>query len=111
MSENELKSGVCTQKDAKIQDSELENIIKLSKLFVPKEEFEELKKEMESIIKFADEINDVVDSDAEFDSINNLSNVFREDVVEESFDRDKILSNVDGGKDGFFCVNQFRRRS
>ena len=58
---------------------DVENIALLSKLFVPEEELDGLTKSMQEIIDFADTINNAPTDGEEFDDINNLSNVFRED--------------------------------
>lgn len=60
---------------------DVENIALLSKLFVPEEELDGLTKSMQEIIDFADTINNAPTDGEEFDDINNLSNVFREDEV------------------------------
>ena len=62
---------------------DVENIELLSKLFVPEEELDGLTKSMQEIIDFADTINNAPTDGEEFDDINNLSNVFREDEVVE----------------------------
>ncbi|MGD9568974.1 MAG: aspartyl/glutamyl-tRNA amidotransferase subunit C [Sedimentibacter sp.] len=85
-----------------------ENILKiarLAKLSVEEAEIEELTKDMSRIILFADTINLAVEGeDDEFDDINNVVNAFHEDVVIESFDREEILKNRDGGENGYFLV-------
>lgn len=91
----------------KIRKEDILNIANLSKLFIEEDELDSLAKEMENIINFADEINKAGAIKDNFDNINNLSNVLREDVVYESFDRDLILKNADGGKDGFFYIKNY----
>ena len=78
----------------------------LSKLYVAEEKLEELTKGMADMIAFADTINAAVADEDDFDNINNLVNVMREDVVIPSCDRAQILSNVNGGEDGFFPVKK-----
>ena len=78
---------------------DVENIALLSKLFVPEEELDGLTKSMQEIIDFADTINN-----EEFDDINNLSNVFREDEVVESYDTKEILSNAPEQAEDHFLV-------
>lgn len=78
----------------------------LSKLYVPQEKLDELTKGMSDMIDFANTINSAVEDDDDFDNINNLTNVMREDVVVPSYDRKRILSNVNGGEDGFFPVKK-----
>ena len=72
---------------------DVENIALLSKLFVPEEELD-----------FADTINNAPTDGEEFDDINNLSNVFREDEVVESYDTKEILSNAPEQAEDHFLV-------
>lgn len=83
---------------------DVENIALLSKLFVPEQELDSLTKSMQEIIDFADAINNAPVEDDDFDNINNLSNVFREDEVVKSFDSEEILSNAPQQAQGHFLV-------
>ena len=74
---------------------DVENIALLSKLFVPEEELDGLTKSMQD--------NAPTDGE-EFDDINNLSNVFREDEVVESYDTKEILSNAPEQAEDHFLV-------
>ncbi len=85
---------------------EILKIATLSKLFVSDDELEKLTSDMEQVIAFADTINSAEDSTTEFDNINNLSNVLREDEVIPSADRDKILGNARDTDDGHFLVRK-----
>lgn len=82
-------------------------ISKLAKLSVEEEEIEALTRDMAEIIGFADTISTAVEEGFEnFDSISSITNAFHEDVVAESFDRELILKNRDGGIDGCFVVRK-----
>ena len=83
---------------------DIENIAVLSKLFVAEEELDSLTKQMQEIVEFADAINNAPDSGEEFDNINNLSNVFREDVVVESLPSEEILKNAPEQDENHFLV-------
>ena len=85
---------------------EILNLALLSKLHIEEDEIDNLTQEMMNIIKFADTINEYDGEVQEFDNINNLSNVFREDEVVESFPQSEILKNVDGGENGYFPVKK-----
>ena len=88
-----------------------EDILKiaaLAKLSVKPEELDGLTDDMNRIIKFADAVNSFSADADEFDNINGLSNVFREDEAVPSLDREEILKNAPEQEDGFFVV---RRRS
>ena len=83
---------------------DIENIAILSKLFVAEDELDRLTKQMQEIVDFADAINNAPDSGEEFDNINNLSNVFREDVVVPSLPSEEILKNAPEQAEDHFLV-------
>ena len=83
---------------------DIENIAILSKLFVAEEQLDDLTKQMQEIVEFADTINNAPDSGEEFDNINNLSNVFREDVVVPSLPSGEILKNAPEQAEDHFLV-------
>ena len=83
---------------------DIENIAILSKLFVAEEDLDKLTEQMQEIVEFADAINNAPDSGEEFDNINNLSNVFREDVVVESFPSEKKKKNAPEQAEDHFLV-------
>lgn len=84
---------------------DIENIAILSKLFVAEEEMDNLTIEMQKIVDFADEINNAPDG-GEFDNINNLSNVFREDEVVKSYPCEEILKNAPAQGENHFLVEK-----
>lgn len=83
-------------------------IAKLAKLSVEEDEIEALTRDMAEIIEFADTINMAVGAEnlEDFDDINNIVNAFHQDEVLDSFDRELILKNRDGGEDGYFLVKK-----
>ena len=83
---------------------DIENIAILSKLFVAEDELDDLTKQMQEIVEFADAINNAPDSGEEFDNINNLSNVFREDEVVKSLPSEDILKNAPEQAEDHFLV-------
>ena len=87
---------------------EIIKLAKLSKLYVSEEELDGVTQDMAKIIGFADEISRADVEDDDFDNINGLENVFREDEVENSTDRELILKNANVGKDGFFYVKKYK---
>lgn len=89
-----------------VTHEEILKIAKLAKLSVSDEELDSLTKDMSEIIGFADTINAVSSADSGFDSVNNLSNVFREDVIVPSYDREEILKNAESQDDGYFLVKK-----
>lgn len=93
-----------------VDKKELSRIIQLAKISVTENEFESLTKDMSNIIKFADEINSAISDNDDFEDINDLSNIFRDDIVEESFSQESILSNANGGKNGFFYLRKYQKK-
>ena len=94
-----------------ITREEMENIANLSKLYLSEDDFEKMSKEMDGIINFVNQINTLNDQyNLENNSNSNADinkNVLREDEIVDSFPRNEILKNVDGGKDWFFYVKKF----
>ena len=94
-----------------ITREEMENIANLSKLYLSEDDFEKMSKEMDVIINFVNQINTLNDQyNLENNSNSNADinkNVLREDEIVDSFPRNEILKNDDGGKDGFFYVKKF----
>ncbi len=84
---------------------ELLDLALLSKLDISDSDIDKLLGDMEEIIKFADTINAASTGDAEFDNINDLQNVYREDIVKDSFLQDDILRNCKTVENGFFRVD------
>ena len=87
-----------------VTKEEIMKIAILSKLFVADDEIDKLTADMSEIISFADTINNASEAGTDFDNINNLSNVLREDEVVPSYDREKILANAKDSDDGCFLV-------
>ena len=78
----------------------------LSKLYLGEEEIENIRKEMDSMINFANEINNLDAKCEKLPEINNISNAFREDEIVESCPQEEILKNVNGGREGFFYIKK-----
>lgn len=93
-----------------VRKEEILKIARLARLTVDESKIDELTKDMGEIIEFADTINTVVtdDESEDFEGINNVVNAFHKDEIVESYDRELILKNREGGVDGYFFV---KRRS
>lgn len=92
-----------------VTKEEIAKIAILSKLFVAEDEMDKLTQDMSEIISFADTINNASDEGTDFDNINHLSNVLREDEVVPSLDREKILANAKDSDDGCFLVKNIMK--
>ncbi len=88
-----------------VSKEELINLATLAKLEISDQDVDKLLADMEKIIDFANQINSAPISDVEFDSVNNLQNVYREDVVSRSYSQEDILKNAKTVEDGFFRLD------
>lgn len=89
-----------------VSHEEILKIANLAKLSVAPEELDGLTDDMNKIIGFADTINTAADASSDFDNINGLTNVFREDTIVPSCDREEILKNAESREDGYFLVRR-----
>lgn len=91
--------------DLKITKEQVEHVAHLARLNLTDEEKEQMTKDMEAIIEFADQINalDISDVDPTAHVIP-INNVFREDEVRPSMDRDELLKNAPNQDSGCFSV-------
>ncbi len=92
-----------------VTKDEIMKIAILSKLSVGEDEIDKLTEDMGEIISFAYTINKAADIESDFDNINNLSNVLREDEVVPSMEREQILKNAKDSDDGCFMVKNIMK--
>ena len=77
----------------------------LAKLELSLEEKEAARKDMERMLDYIDQLNELDTSQAEpLSHVFPVYNVFREDVVTNGDEREKILKNAPEQKDGAFKV-------
>ena len=89
----------------KITKEQVEHVAKLARLNLTEAEKEHFTKDMEAIIEFADQINALDINDVKpTDHVIPINNVFREDVVKPSMDRDQLLKNAPSQENGCFSV-------
>ena len=89
----------------KISDEMIDYIGILARLKLKDEEKESAKTEIEKIINYMDTLNQLDTTGIEAMShAFPVKNVFREDVVQPSTDRDVITANAPNSKDGCFVV-------
>ncbi len=89
----------------KISKEEVFHVALLSRLKFSEGEAEALAKDMESIIGFANKLNEL-DTEGIVPTAHAIpmSNAFREDVVKPSFDRDEMLKNAPSALGGGYTV-------
>lgn len=86
-----------------VTKEELKHIASLSRLKLTDEELDALN--IEAVIEFARELSNVDTGDeSPTNHISDICNVFREDVVKPSFDRDDILRNAPAKARGCILV-------
>ena len=88
-----------------ISDETMEYVGILAKLELSEEEKEQAKKDMETMLDYIDQLNELDTTGVEpMSHVFPVHNVFREDVVTNGDDRDNLLANAPVKKDGCFVV-------
>lgn len=88
-----------------ISDETIEYVGILAKLELSDEEKEQAKKDMGNMLDYIDMLNNLDTEGVEpMSHVFPVHNVFREDVVANGDEREKILSNAPAEKDGAFKV-------
>ncbi len=88
-----------------ISDETIEYVGILAKLELSAEEKEQAKKDMGSMLDYIDKLNELdTDGVEPMSHVFPSNNVFREDIVTNGDERDKILANAPAKKDGSFKV-------
>ena len=88
-----------------ISDETIEYVGILAKLELSPEEKEQAKKDMAGMLDYIDKLNELDTTGVEpMSQVFPVNNVFREDVVTNGDEREKILKNAPAAKDGSFMV-------
>lgn len=89
----------------KITDETIDYVAALAKLSLSDEQKENAKKDLERILTYMDVMNELdTDGIEPMSHAFPLTNVFREDVVTNTENRDALLANAPSKKDGCFLV-------
>lgn len=89
----------------KINTDDVRYVANLARLNVTDNEAEKLTSEMESIINFANMLSELdTESVAPTNHAMKVENVFREDIVGESYNREDILKNAPSQDSGCYSV-------
>jgi aspartyl-tRNA(Asn)/glutamyl-tRNA(Gln) amidotransferase subunit C len=89
----------------KISKKEVEKVALLARLKLSEEETAEMQKDMSGILGFIDQINELnTEGILPTAHVLDIKNVFREDDVEASYDRDIFLKLAPKTSDGFIVV-------
>ena len=88
-----------------ISDETIEYVGILAKLELSDEEKEQAKTDMGRMLDYIDKLGELDTSDVEpMSHVFPVQNVFREDVVTNGNERERLLSNAPQEKDGMFVV-------
>ncbi|MBQ7066703.1 MAG: Asp-tRNA(Asn)/Glu-tRNA(Gln) amidotransferase subunit GatC [Lachnospiraceae bacterium] len=88
-----------------ISDETIEYVGILAKLDLSSEQIEQAKKDMGSMLDYIDKLNELDTEGVEpMSHVFPVQNVFRQDVVTNGDNREQILKNAPGEKDGMFMV-------
>ncbi len=88
-----------------ITDETIEYVGILAKLELSEREKEQAKKDMSSMLDYIDKLNELnTDGVEPMSHVFPVNNVFREDVVVNGDEREKILKNAPAAKEGSFKV-------
>lgn len=89
----------------KITGEIVDHIAELARLKFDDAEKEKLASELGEILAYADKLNELDTTGVEpMKHVVSIRNVFREDEVKESLDRNKLLENASSHEDGYFKV-------
>ncbi len=89
----------------KITQENVEYVAKLARLHISEEQKEKLTEDMAAIITFADKLSEIDTGDIRPAAhAIPVSNVFREDEIKQSIDRELLLKNAPQKEAGCFSV-------
>jgi aspartyl-tRNA(Asn)/glutamyl-tRNA(Gln) amidotransferase subunit C len=90
----------------KVTADDIDHIAKLARLKLTVNEIEMLAVDMKKIIGYVDSINELdLEGTEPTSHVMPVANVYRDDIVLPSFDRDMILANAKSSKNGCFKVS------
>ncbi len=88
-----------------IKKNEIEYLGHLARIELSEEEKEKLKKDIEKILEYISKLNEInTENISPTYHVLPLSNVFRDDKIEKSFEREEILSSAPERTEEFFKV-------
>lgn len=89
----------------KVAKETIDHVADLVKLSLTEEDKEQLTKDLNFIVSYMDTMNEVdTDEATAMTHVLPTKNLFRQDILKPSSDREQILSNAPSQKDGSFQV-------
>lgn len=93
----------------KISEKEINRIAKLAKLEVNNEEIEKFTNQLTLILELVEKLKEVdTEGIKPTYNIHHSKNFFREDKVEPSLEREKVLSNAEEVRNGYFALGNLK---
>jgi len=90
---------------SKISKEEVKHVAHLARLQFSEEEIEKFTKQLDAIIQYAEQLNELDTTGVRPTShVLDMKNVMREDVPEPGMPREEILKNAPDHQDGLFRV-------
>ncbi|WP_055105209.1 Asp-tRNA(Asn)/Glu-tRNA(Gln) amidotransferase subunit GatC [Paenibacillus ihumii] len=88
-----------------IETKDVEHVAKLARLNLTDEERDMFTEQLNAILQYAEKLNELDTEDVEPTThVLRLSNVMREDIVQESLAQEKVFRNAPEEEDGQFKV-------
>jgi aspartyl-tRNA(Asn)/glutamyl-tRNA(Gln) amidotransferase subunit C len=92
---------------SKIGVTQVQRVAKLARIGLSSVEAARMSVELGQIVEFVEQLQKVdIEGTPPTDQVTGLVDVWREDVVHPSMDRELLLSNAPGQKDGYFVVKR-----
>ena len=88
-------------KMTRISNDQVKHVANLARLAITEEEAEKFTKQLDAIITFAEQLNELDTSNVEPTyHVLKMNNVFREDMKQEGLPREEVLKNAPDHQDG-----------
>ncbi|WP_342429305.1 Asp-tRNA(Asn)/Glu-tRNA(Gln) amidotransferase subunit GatC [Neobacillus sp. FSL H8-0543] len=85
----------------RISNKEVKHVANLARLAITEEEMEKMTKELDAIITFAEQLNELNTENVEPTyHVLDMKNILREDVAQEGLPREEVLKNAPDHQDG-----------
>lgn len=92
---------------SKIGTTEVKRIARLARIHLSDEEVAQMSVELGAIVEFVEQLSSIdIEGVPPTDQVTGLVDVWREDEVKPSTDRDVILKNAPQSKDGYIVVKR-----
>ncbi len=87
-----------------VDKEQIKHIAKLSKIKLNDEELGQISKQVEQILEYVDQLNEINDDIEPLENISGNYNRLRDDVIIDFNNKEQILKNAPKTKDGFILV-------